>query len=178
MINELNYVFINNAISPEINYDNVDELNLRFQSRHFSDIPLEPNFNPIPIQTKYSHFPIINTRKEVTTPINYEIYHNVSFNFNPSTRIAPPSGYFNNINDEINLRNQSHRNENDIYIPSSNSDMYMNNLNFKNNDRLNVPVHSLLFSQPEKHTNISPGLSSIGTDRFLNHTRNQMKDNK
>jgi hypothetical protein len=177
MIKEPNYASTTTT-SSEVMYDRVDELNIRLQNRHFSDMPLEPCFSPIPIQTKYSHFQIVNTRKAVNTPIYSELHHNVNFNFNPSTRNAPPSGYFNNIDDEIKLRNQhiklSYKND-DVYVPSSKSDMYFNNLNFKQSDQNNISVHSLLFLQEPKYTKVYPQLSSIGTNTFFNHTRNQMK---
>lgn len=180
-MNETNFVFINNATSPEFMYDRVDELNVRFRNRHFSDMLLEPNFNPIPIQTKYSHFQIINTRKSSNVPIHSEIHHNVSLNFNPSTRNAPPSGYFNNIEDEIYLRNQyvkmNHGNDKDVYVPSSTSDLYMNSINFNKVDINNSEFkNSPLFVQESKYTNIPPIASSIGKDTFFNHTRNQLRD--
>ena len=42
--------------------ERVDELNARILGRFESDQPLQPNFSVRPVSTKYSHFPIIETR--------------------------------------------------------------------------------------------------------------------
>ena len=90
--------------------DRIDELNARRQSRQFPDQPLQPEFDPRPVSTKYSLFPMIDRR----VPVNYanplvEIpnkvaipnkvenvqnhIYSISTNFSPATRNGPVSGY-------------------------------------------------------------------------------------
>ena len=49
--------------------ERVDELNNRMESRQFPDSPLQPNFDPRSVPTKYSKFPIINRRKTMNEPV-------------------------------------------------------------------------------------------------------------
>lgn len=171
-----------NKMEERMQNDLVDELNERIQSRHFSDIPLTPNFDPLPISTKCSHFPLINNRTTCNQIIRPEIYHTVEFNFNPSTRNAPPSGYFNNIDDETLLRNQTyklkHGDNKKIFIPSSKSDLYVdyNNSNKTGSSKTDPNHrHSLLFSNEKLQTTIPRSLENIGKDIFSNHTRTQLR---
>lgn len=155
--------------------DRVDELNDRMQSRYFSDIPLAPNFDPRPIPTKYSLFPIVNRRTESSVKITPEITHHVELNFNPGTDNAPPSGYLQNIDTETVLRNQTvalqHGAYQGVYIPSTQSDLY----------KVRVPSvpgvpqpHPDLFSR-ETFQSIPFHHQKIGADRFHNYTRTQLR---
>ena len=40
-------------------HERLDEINDRIKSRQFSDYPLEPNFSPRHVSTKYSLMPIM-----------------------------------------------------------------------------------------------------------------------
>lgn len=44
--------------------ERTDELNNRIIERNYPDIPLKPNYDPRPISTKYSHFPMIDLKKK------------------------------------------------------------------------------------------------------------------
>ena len=160
--------------------ERVDELNDRIQTRHFPDSPLEPSFDPRPVPTKYALFPIINRRKPMQEPVIPYLDYNGSVNFNPGSSRAPPTGYLNNIDLETNLRNQNfalqHGAEQQIYVPSSNSDLY----------KVSVPVssnpveqtHPLLFERQLFDTAVHPNLigAKIGRDQFFNHTRTQLRN--
>jgi len=157
--------------------ERVDELNDRMQSRHFSDSPLQPNFDPRPVPTKYAFFPVINRRTPLKEPVVPYLDYNLSANFNPGTQKAPPSGYLNNVDIENQLRNQhfalQHGSYQGVYVPSSNSDMY----------KVPVPLGSQqdtqpypdLFAQPQFNTVVSPDLTNIGQDQLFNHTRTQLR---
>lgn len=156
--------------------ERVDEINSRIIERSVPDIPLAPNFDPRPIPTKYSLFPIVNRRASYTERIMPAINHTVELNFNPGTRNAPPNGYFVNIDTETELRNQTvalqHGAHQGVYIPSSNSDLYKNSVIYK-------PSHQpfpKLFESLSLDTRIPANLerSVIGKDTFSNHTRTQL----
>ena len=157
-------------------YERVDEINNRMSSRHFSDSPLEPNFDPRPVPTKYSVFPIVDRRKvcaESSLPyINYN-----SANFNPGNARAPPSGILQNIDTETILRNQTFAMqkgaEQNVYVPSSNSELYKVTVPYAPSEQ----THPLLFSQYQFDNNVHPNNENgnIGRDQFFNHTRTQLR---
>lgn len=158
--------------------DRVDELNQRINSRVISDSPLEPSFNPRPVSTKYAHFPIINRRKQVNEPnIPYPAY-NQHINFTPPTSKGPSSGYRNNVDVENSLRNQEyalqHGAEQNVYVPSSNSDMYKPTIVSKPSEQ----PHPRLFARPIFSSAPNPNVenSIIGRDQFFNHTRTQLRN--
>jgi hypothetical protein len=159
--------------------ERVEELNNRMTSRQFSDSPLQPNFDPRPVPTKYSHFPIVNRRTPMKEPVIPYLDYNLSANFNPGSSKAPPSGFINNVETENRLRNQyfalQHGADQGIYIPSSNSDLY----------RVSVPIgqnndpqpHPELFERPQFDPTPNPNVASsnIGRETFYNHTRTQLR---
>lgn len=156
----------------------VDELNTRISGRQFSDKPLRPNFDPRPVPTKYSLFPIIERRAPRTVAIDAVNIHKVEDNFNPSTRKYPFSSYVNNINHEIYLRNQSipiSKDDSAYYIPSSNSELY--SVRLPETVGTGVHQHTLLF-QKQQFDSPLPDITSgkIGQSSLFNHTRTQLRN--
>ena len=157
-------------------YERLDELNSRIGSRQFSDRPLQPNYNPRPVPTKYSHFPIIERRKSASAPLAKYLDYSPNSNFAPMTSRAPYDGYFQNINTESVLRNQyfglQKGADQAIYVPSSSSDLYR----VTAVGRQEVQTHPSLFEKYDfdrkSHSNENP---AIGNDRFFNHTRTQLR---
>jgi hypothetical protein len=157
--------------------ERVDELNTRISSRYFSDVPLEPNYNPRPVPTKYSIFPIVDRKKPILEQQLKYVNHEITTNFNPATRNGPPKSYFNNVDTETILRNQAFSLQNaeqSVYIPSTKSDLY-------NVTVVSSPAtqpYPLLFSNPDLDKSVHPNLaaSQIGKNKFFNHTRNQLRD--
>ena len=158
--------------------ERVDELNDRIQSRYFPDSPLQPNFDPRPVPTKYSHFPIINRRTPLKEPVIPYLDYNSNINFNPGTQRAPPSGF--DIELENQLRNQyfalQHGADQGVYIPSSNSDLYQVTLPL-GSQRESQPFPDL-FSKPEFDNLPNPNVvnTNIGKELFNNHTRTQLRN--
>ena len=159
--------------------ERVDELNERIETRHFPDSPLQPNFDPRSIPTKYSKFPIINRRKSMDEPVIPYLDYNQSVNFNPGTHRAPPSGFLNNIDTETILRNQTFAlqrgGEQGVYIPSSQSDLYQVYLP---KGSINEPQpHPELFNKMDFKQDLHINLqgNKVGRDRFFNHTRTQLR---
>jgi hypothetical protein len=156
--------------------ERVDELNDRISSRHFPDMPLQPNYDPRPVPTKYSLFPIVDRKKpvkEVALP-----YPSYSTNyFNPGTAKGPTSGFFSNVDTETILRNQTfalQHTDQSVYVPSSSSDLYKV-------DIVSKPVeqpYPLLFSRFAFDHKVHPNNESgnIGNETFFNHTRTQLRN--
>jgi hypothetical protein len=160
--------------------ERVDELNDRIQSRHYPDRPLEPNYSPIPIATKYSLFPILSNHPVSTEIRPPQSSHNVSANFNPGTRNAPHLGYFNHIDVETILRNQNkalqHGADQGVYIPSSKSSLY--NVSVPASSTSGEQLFPNLFNVPQCTTYIPQSLEQkkIGSDTMFNHTRTQLRN--
>ena len=161
-------------------FERVDELNGRLASRHFSDNPLEPNFDIRPVSTKYSHFPVLDRQPiNKESPINYTSYR-LSNNFNPGNDKAPVSGYFSNIDLETNLRNQNfalqHGASQGVYVPTSESELYKVHVTSTPGE---PQPHPDLFNKPNFDKSIHPNLynSNIGSENFFNHTRTQLRNN-
>jgi hypothetical protein len=157
--------------------DRIDELNTRIQSRQFSDNPLRPNYDPRPVSTKYSHFPVIDRKKTVQEPWTSYLDKSLETNFKPITRNGPPREYLVNIDTETILRNQTvslqHGAEQGVFVPSSNSDLYKVQVPYSFSEQpypglfqtysLDKPKH-IIESQP------------IGKQLFTNHTRTQLRN--
>lgn len=157
--------------------ERTDELNSRMTSRQFPDSPLQPNFDPRPVSTKYAHFPIGNRRVPANEPILPYIDYNSSANFYPGSANAPVSGYYNKIDVETVLRNQGFAlqrgADQNVYVPSSTSDLYQVSVVSRPSEQ----PHPMLFQQPQFEQKNCPHLANIGTDRFFNHTRTQLRNN-
>lgn len=157
--------------------ERVDELNDRIKSRQFPDVGLQANFDPRPVNTKYSLFPIINRRTSGTEHIDAGMHHYVELNFNPGTHRAPPSGYINNVDVETCLRNQTvalqHGPGIGEYIPSSKSELY----NVKVVSKPSNQPFPELFKQYNYDQQVHANLQNnkIGMDRLHNHTRTQLR---
>lgn len=158
--------------------DRIDELNQRMSSRHFSDIPLEPHYDPRPVQTKRTIFPVVkNGQRTAEQMVQYPVY-NMATNFNPGNRPAPSSGFIKNVDVETVLRNQTfalqHGASQSVYVPSSASELY----NVSVVSSPSVQPHPNLFASHHFDKQLHPNLAgvNIGNDRFFNHTRTQLRD--
>jgi hypothetical protein len=156
----------------------LDELNTRLGERQITDQPLQPNYNPRPVPTKYSHFPIIDRRKAPPqTQLNNYLEYSAKTNFAPITsRSGPVDTYFRNIDSESVLRNQyfglQHGAEQAVYVPESNSNLY----GFTAVGRQESQTHPDLFNARALDQRPNPNLDpAIGSDRFFNHTRQQLR---
>lgn len=156
-------------------FDRVNELNDRLGSRQFPDIALQPNFDPRPLQTKYTFAP---SYPKASLPIQRNLDYVVELNFNPGTARAPPQGFLNNIDKETILRNQvfslQHGADQGVYVPSSNSDLYKTTVVSKPGEPQPYPQ---LFSRPQFSATENPVEGTkIGKSIFFNHTRTQLRE--
>lgn len=161
--------------------ERVDELNDRIANRYFSDTPIPPNFDPRSVPTKYAHFPCIDRRPPSATVPHLD-YYSPKASFVPpiNNRNGPPAFYMANVDTETILRNQPFALQRgagqNVYIPSSNSDLYKVTVN----PGSNAPIQSnpLLFEKPVFSNALHPNLAnapSIGRDIFFNNTRTQLR---
>ena len=161
-------------------FDRTDELSHRILERSVPDSPLPPNFTPRPVLSKYSLFPMLDSRKPPTVPIEPSYDYSAKANFTPPLmKTGPVSGFINNVELESDLRNQNyslHRgNDKTTYVPSSNSDLYKVYIHSAPSKQ----PHPELFTQPILNQQIHPNIQNaphIGKERFHNSTRVQMKE--
>ncbi len=157
--------------------DRVDELNVRLQSRHFSDQPLQPNFDPRPTPTKYARFPLIERRAPVSEPIQRGVPFSVQTNFSPATSKGPVGAYLANIDTETVLQNRhvsiQKGADQGVYVPHSSSDMYGTQVAV---GRQESQPHAGLFVGGQSYsTTMPPIVSQLGRNTFSNFTRFQLR---
>ena len=161
------------------NFEKQNSINREIYVRHLPSNDLQANYDPRPVSTKYSMLPIIDRRKEVNIPIIVENNYNSENIFNPGTRKPHFEGFARNIDRESVLRNQFfalQAADQAKYIPSSNSDLYKNDINFITVG--NNLEESGLFRRDElEDFNPNPSII-IGNELFNNSTRVQLKNLK
>ena len=156
------------------NIDKDNELNERISNRNIPSSYLKPQFSLRPVSTKYEIMSIIDRRAPITENLLDTDHYNVSKTFNPGSRNAPWNGFSTHVNDESKLRNQFfalQKSEQGVYIPPSNSDLYVETV---------VPNNS---TQPFPHLfkknnfgEFNPNKCNLGKDMFHNNTRVQLKN--
>jgi len=163
--------------------DRVDGLNDRIQERQFSDIELRPDYDPRPVSTKYSRFPIIDPVTNINS--NFKNYNNINTLANNKIPVfyagSTNAPVLRNIDLETNLRNQTHALQHGapqgIFVPSSNSDLYK--IEIPHSSNLGEQPFPELFHQNMFKTTIVPTITkynSIGNMDFFNHTRTQLRN--
>ena len=160
-------------------YERAAEIDNRMEVRNVPDQPLPSNFDPRPVLTKYTLFPMLDNRMPATVPIQPIYNYSLENNFTPPVMATGPvSGFINNVHKESELRNQffAHQKGADsaVYVPSSDSDLY----------KVYIPStpslqpYPLLFSTPTfnqgQHANLV-NAPQIGKDVFHNNTRTQLR---
>ena len=146
------------------------EINSRIYERNIPPSTLQPYLDVRPASTKYSLLPIVEPRKQIQTPFNQLPTYNTLTQFNPGNKPSPWSGYSYNIKIESDLRNQYFANQKcskAVYVPNSNSDLYVHNINYVNTNEDPFPY---LFKKEEFNA-FNPNPENIGQQLFLNDTR-------
>jgi hypothetical protein len=150
-------------------YDN--ELNERIGKRQYPTTALRPVFDIRPVPTKYVHFQLFEERKKPTVPLNNYSTYDPTTTFTPSDRPGPVEYFFNNIDTETKIRNQSmalQKCDRAVYVPESASDLYQ-------------PQTFLTKTELQKETTIqnihfNPDRCNLAPNAFFNHTRNNLKN--
>jgi hypothetical protein len=152
------------------------QTNQRIYTRNVPSQMLQPYLNVRPVMTKYSYFPIVDPRTNISVPLQQMPTYNVHQVFNPGNTKSPWSGFATNINKESELRNQIYAMQKcsqSIYVPSSNSDLYSYNFTTKTQSN----PHELLFqTESFRSFNPNPAPNICGSGIFNNNTRCQVKD--
>tara|TARA_B100001175_G_scaffold226994_1_gene193635 strand:+ start:703 stop:1290 length:588 start_codon:yes stop_codon:yes gene_type:complete len=158
--------------------ERVEELNRRVIDRISTDGILQPNFDPRPVSTKYSLFPIIDRRATPKEAIFPTPQYEPNNKFYSNLEKGPVDGFLSNVNLESSLRNQYHALQRggapqSTYIPSSDSDLYRVEVVSRPSQQ---PFPDLFkredFYQSRGMDNLN---SHIGNDTFFNHTRTQLR---
>lgn len=154
------------------------ETNERIYDRNIPSQPLQAYLDVRPVMTKYSYFPIVDPRKELTVPMIQMPTYNVNRVFNPGNTQSPWSGFATNINLESELRNQVfalQKCSQAVYVPNSNSDLYKYSFHPSINNTSNP--HSLLFKE-ETYCSFNPNPDNkiVGNGLFYNSTRTQLRE--
>ena len=157
----------------------VQTLNSRVFERNIPDTILQSYFDPRPQNTKYHRFPL----KDRIVKNSFPIYKRKDFqprvHFNPGT-FSPFEGKSTNIDSESRVKNmfmsnQKYGNQN-VYIPSSNSDMYLNDVKKYTTNTNEQDVHPFLQEQ-NVFASFNPDTYHLNkTDLFQGHTRQKLKD--
>lgn len=157
---------------------NKEQDNRRIYERNIPSAMLQPYLDVRPVMTKYSYFPIVDPRRQLNTKLIERPTYNVNATFNPGNTVSPWSGFASNINTETMLRNQIYALQDcsqSVYVPSSNSDLYVNMFQPQNTGT--PGAHSLLFKNEQfGDFNPNPDKNVLGTNLFMNSTRSQIKD--
>lgn len=152
------------------------QTNERIYDRNIPSQMLQPYIDVRPVMTKYSYFPIVDPRKQLSVNLINQPTYNVSRVFNPGNTQSPWSGFATNINTESELRNQIYalqKCSQAVYVPNSNSDLYT--YGFKPNPT--PQNHPLLFEESNFCSfNPNPNDQVIGSELFNNPTRVQVRD--
>ena len=159
------------------NLENQSTINNDIYERNIPSENIQIHLPQRSVSTKYAHFPILDSRKESNVILNYSRPYDSNNIFFPGNRKPHYCGFAQNVDLESSLRNQFfalQKSDQAVYVPSSNSNMYENNINFINTNK-NLDQH-LLFNK-EDFDNFNPNISnSIGSEIFLNSTRVQLKN--
>ena len=157
------------------NYDRVDDINNRIQSRQTPDRTLQQNIGMRGVPTRYTLFPVANHRKPANEPLALFPRHSVETNFNPSQLPGPIDTYLANIDIETVLRNRTfalQRGEQPVYVPHSGGDLYK----YQAVGRQEPNLHPYLAERNTYQTTQPEIVSKLGRSMFFNNTRVQLKD--
>lgn len=149
---------------------------LRSYARNIPSQQLQPYLDARPVSTKYSFLPIVDSRKQVETPLVQQATFTPEKIYNPGYK-GPWSGYASNVNHESELRNQVYALQSCSqakYVPSSGSNLYQ--INWQNTNKPNQPFPGLFTNETFCPVNPNPNPDKIGYSLFNNATRQQTKD--
>lgn len=158
------------------------QTNERIYSRNIPSAPLQPYLDVRPLNSKYTHLPIVEPRvMQHQVPLNQYATYSPKSVFNPGNRDAPYSGYAAAINTESELKGQLYalqKCSQSVYVPKSSSDLYTNS--FVTHSTWIAPSadqHDLLFKQEKwDEFNPNPYAGVVGVQLWGNATRAQIYD--
>jgi hypothetical protein len=150
--------------------------NTRWYERNVPPQPLQQYVSFRSVPTKYSWMPIVDPRvdPEILTPVVEYPTYNPSKEFNPGNTTSPWSGYATNVDTESVLLSggriyPANRCSTTTYVPTSNSDLYVNHFAKPTSDHP-LAEFPYLFKQ-EQWNPVDPGRGIQTTMAFGNGTR-------
>lgn len=156
-----------------IDYDNA--LNTRLNKRIFPSHELQPNFDPRPVPTKYTHFMTKDEEIQSTIPLrNYPEFQTQKVFYTGNSK-GPVQYALQQVDVESLLENRFialQNNDKAFYIPSVKSDLYQNKGTLHSNTN-KIDLHNLsspIISNPNR-CNLAPNM-------FHNSTRYNLKNLK
>jgi len=158
----------------QCNMERTDELNTRINYRSCTTNTLPATYDVRPISTKFDLMPITDRQPVSNVPVQKQQVFNTEQSFYPGTQQGPWSGMVSNVNLESELRNQTIALQNNpiaTYVPSSNSDLYMN----EPIGRIEIQTHPLLFDTKIDMAH-NPNKFNLGNNMFQNSTRTDLKN--
>lgn len=160
-------------------FERTTELNKRIYERTLmSDIPLRPNMDSRPMETRHVVFQMVSSSPPPIVPIRKYLEYDTSKTFSSIQSNAPVDGYLNNIDKESCLRNQfyglQHGAIQTTYVPSSKSDLYV--VQLPNNVTNTPQPFPLLFEKETYRTSGNENVTTkIGKNIFNNATKQQLR---
>jgi len=156
-----------------------EELNKRIYSRNVSSGPLQMNYDPRAVGTKFVRMPVLDCRMPSNTPCERRPVYNTRFMFAGSSQGLPFNGMQARIDTESELKNIIFPLQNAPqakFIPSSHSDLY-NTQYLTPRSHNNSETNTLLFKQ-ETFSKFNPNHCGVGKEMFNNNTRVQIRNCK
>ena len=152
-------------------------MNTRIYDRNIPSQMLQPYIDVRPVMTKYSYFPIVDSRKQINVPLQQAPTYNVKNVFNPGNTQSPWSCFASGINLESELRGQIYalqKCDQAVYVPNSNSDLYKHSFKpASSSSSSSSQTHNLLFKK-ENFCEFNPLPNGVNMGLFNNSTRTAM----
>jgi len=155
------------------------ELSNRMYKRNVPGVPLQANYDPRPVDTRFIRMPVVDCRLPTNIPCERRPIYNTRFMFAGSSQALPFNGFQSKIDTESKLMNiifPLQECPQSKFIPNSLSDLY-------NTSYLTPPLNKtkmtneLLFKQ-ETFDPFNPNMCNTGRDTFNNNTRVQIRKHK
>jgi hypothetical protein len=155
------------------------ELSNKMYKRNVPNTPLQMNYDPRPVETRFVRMPIIDCHLPSNTPCERRPIYNTRFMFAGSSQTLPFNGFQSQIDTESTLKNINFPLQDcpqSKFIPHSLSDLYNTTYLTPAIEKTKM-TNELLFNQ-EQFAPFNPNTCNIGENTFHNNTRIQLKNIK
>jgi hypothetical protein len=159
-------------------HERTDELNDRIQQRVYSTHPLKPLYDIRPVSTKYAKFPMVDRRVPPQVALTSYLDYSTTGSFASMESNGPVDGYFDNVNVESQLHNRYFAlgsGSKGVYVPSSNSDLYVGHALGAGSLKDAQPFPTLFEDGVAGLSTSGPSGPPVGFQQFLNSTRMQLR---
>lgn len=157
------------------NQNRTTQLSNRMFERNVPNVPLQMNYDPRPVDTRFVLFPALDCRTQPTVPRERRPVFNPRVMFSPGTSL-PFSGFQKNVDNESKLQNiifPLQTCPQAKYIPGTSSDMFDNRYLSKTTRQVKM-TNPYLFTKTT-FAPFNPNTCGIGHKLFNNFTRVQTR---